>query len=157
MTTTTHTDCVPYSSLKAAHESPPLDALWNRAQRLLACIDTWRQRLHLLTKPVSELDEAEFGNSATVRLSHLIVEILIFRALHRRLFQAVPAGENPPEPIATIFESCYTSASAALGIVSRISAKHFASFWPACKSISGLLCYISAWLLRSKKYQILHV
>lgn len=148
-----------YSTLKATREPSTLDALWDRAQHVLTRIDTWRQRLHLLAKPVSELNECEFANVSTAKLSHLIVQILIFRVLHRRLFQAVPVGENPSEPIATIFERCHASASAVTELVSCMSAKHFASFWPTCKSLCFRVVDVisqGAWVYEAKdtKYSI---
>jgi hypothetical protein len=92
----------------------------------------------LLSKPASDLDEHEFEHGAALRLSHLTLEILIFRALLRPLiFQAVTPPESSREPISTIFENSYTCAKVATEIVSSLQAKHFASFWPPCEFTAG--------------------
>ena len=92
--------------------------------------------MSLLSTPVSELTDEDFERSANLRLSHLTLEILIFRAILRPLFgQAVAAAENAGEPVSMIFENCYTCAKVATEVISSLHAKHFAKFWPPRKFI----------------------
>lgn len=122
------------SSVRANSESLALTALLNRAQPLRTRIESWRQTLPLLSTPVSELGEDDFDNGAALRLSHLTLEIMIFRALLRPLaYDAAASAERCQEPISTIFENCYVCANVATDIVSSLRAKHFASFWPHCE------------------------
>uniref|UniRef100_A0A093UYT5 Transcriptional activator protein DAL81 n=1 Tax=Talaromyces marneffei PM1 TaxID=1077442 RepID=A0A093UYT5_TALMA len=96
-----------FYTLKAVRSSSTLSELLNRAQPLRARIENWRQSLPLLWKLASELDEREFEDGASLRLSHLTLEILIFRALLRPLFhQAVSASEVSQDPIFKIFDNC---------------------------------------------------
>ncbi|KEY71702.1 hypothetical protein S7711_02931 [Stachybotrys chartarum IBT 7711] len=135
-----------FYTLRASRESLTLGALLNRAQPLRTRIETWRQTLSFLSKPASELTEEEFEKGAALRLSHLTLEILIFRALLRPLLpHAIPAAENSKEPISTIFENCFTCAKVATEIVSSLRAKHFANFWPHYTRYQ--LCYISTFVL----------
>lgn len=122
------------SSVRANSESLTLTALLSRAQGLRTRIESWRQTLPFLSTPVLELCEDDFENGAVLRLQHLTLEILIFRALLRPLSNdVVPASEKCQEPISTIYENCHVCASVATEIVSSLRAKHFASFWPHCK------------------------
>lgn len=96
----------------------------------------------LLMKPISDLTEDEFEDGTSLRLSHLTLEILIFRALLRPLhYSAITPAEASQEPISTIFENCYTGAKVACEVVSSLSSKHFTSFWYPCtrpaESIQG--------------------
>ncbi|KAJ9136740.1 Fungal specific transcription factor domain protein [Pleurostoma richardsiae] len=135
-----------FYTLRANREPLTLSALLSRAQPLRTRIESWRQTLPLLSKPASDLDEHEFEHGAALRLSHLTLEILIFRALLRPLiFQAVTPPESSREPISTIFENSYTCAKVATEIVSSLQAKHFASFWPPY--VRYQLCYVSVFLL----------
>ncbi|EEA22480.1 conserved hypothetical protein [Talaromyces marneffei ATCC 18224] len=119
-----------FYTLKAVRSSSTLSELLNRAQPLRARIENWRQSLPLLWKLASELDEREFEDGASLRLSHLTLEILIFRALLRPLFhQAVSASEVSQDPIFKIFDNCFTCAKVGTEIVSALKAKHFAIFW----------------------------
>ena len=129
-----------YSSVRAHWESPTLEALLARAQPLRTRIEGWRQTLPLLSTSVSELSEIDFDNGAALRLSHLTLEIMIFRALLRPLtYDAVSAPERCQELISTIFENCYVCANVATEIVSSLRAKHFTSFWPHCKNFPFFL------------------
>ena len=122
------------SSVRALSESPALPFLLSRAQRLRTRIEKWRQTLPFLSTPVLELDEQDFENGAVLRLQHLTLEILIFRALLRPLDNdQVTPSEKCQEPISTIYENCHVCASVATEIVSLLRAKHFASFWPHCE------------------------
>lgn len=122
-----------FYTLRAVRESLSLTALLSRAQPLRTRIECWRQTLPFLSKPTSELTEEEFDHGAALRLAHLTVEILIFRALLRPLLShTVSAVNSSREPISTIFENCFTCAKVATEIVSSLRAKHFASFWPHC-------------------------
>lgn len=122
-----------FYSLRAVRESRSLTALLNRAQPLRTRIEGWRQTLPFLSKPASDLTEEEFESGAGLRLAHLTVEILIFRALLRPLLShAVSPSDGLREPISTIFDNCYTCAKVATEIISSLRAKHFASFWPHC-------------------------
>lgn len=139
-----------YSTLKAVRDSSSLPALLRRAKPLRTRIERWRQSLPLLSKAASDLTEDELEQSAALRLSHLTLEILIFRALLRPLvYQAMPASEQSREPDSTIFENCYTCAKVGTELVSALKAKHFASFWSPCKfslqqsHISALYIYDS--------------
>ncbi|KAF7560280.1 hypothetical protein G7046_g3861 [Stylonectria norvegica] len=135
-----------FYTLKAVHKSSSLSALLNRAQPLRSRIETWRQTLPLLSKATSALTEEEFKNGVALRLSHLTLETLIFRALLRPLFyQAVPADEASREPISTIFENSYACAKLGTDIVSTLQAKHFASFWHPY--VRFQLCYFSGFIL----------
>jgi hypothetical protein len=125
------------STLKAIRESPSLSVLLNRAQPLRSRIESWRQTLPLLSKLASELSEEEFEDGAALRMSHLTLETLIFRALLRPLVSRdITAVENTREPISTIFENCYTCAKVGTDIVSALRAKHIASFWHPCEFIT---------------------
>ncbi len=120
--------------MKAVRESASLGALLNRAQPLRIRIEGWRQSLPLLSKVVSELNEDEFEDGAALRLSHLTLETLIFRALLRPLsYQAMWAADTTQEPITTIFENCYTCAKVGADIVAALKAKHFSRFWHPCR------------------------
>lgn len=122
------------STLRATLESPDLSSYLSRAQPLRARIEKWRQSLPLLSKPTSEMSSDEFDDGASLRLSHLTLEILIFRALLRPLSQRnLAQGESEREPVTTIFENCYACAKIAVEIVSSLRAKHFATFWAHCK------------------------
>lgn len=137
-----------FYTLKATSESLPLSALLARAQPLRARIESWRQTLPILSKPASDLDAEELERGAALRLSHLTLEILIFRALLRPLFYQ--AGQQPPaessrDPIAAIFENGFTCAKVASEIVSSLQAKHFAGFWPPY--VRYQLCYVSTFIL----------
>ncbi|OIW31070.1 hypothetical protein CONLIGDRAFT_679807 [Coniochaeta ligniaria NRRL 30616] len=137
-----------FYSLKATSESLTLSALLARAQPLRARIESWRQTLPILSKPASELDAEEFEHGAALRLSHLTLEILIFRALLRPLFYQPgqqPSAENSREPVAAIVENGYTCAKVASDIVSSLQARHFASFWPPY--VRYQLCYVSTFIL----------
>jgi len=140
---TRHANLQPSSTLKATSESLTLSALLARAQPLRARIESWRQTLPILSKPASELDAEEFEHGAGLRLSHLALEILIFRALLRPLFyqaaQQQPPSDNPREPVAAIFENGYMCAKVASDIVSSLQARHFASFWPPCEFLHHLV------------------
>ena len=72
---------------------------------------------------------------ASLRLAHLTLEILIFRALLRPLmYNAVPVDRGAvPEPASTIHDNCYTCAKAGMEIVGAMKGKHFSTFWPSCK------------------------
>jgi hypothetical protein len=121
------------SSVRANSESLALTALLGRAQRLRTRIESWRQMLPFLSTPVLELNEQDFENGAILRLQHLTLEILIFRALLRPLSNdQVSPSDKCQEPISTIYENCHVCASVATEIVSLLRAKHFASFWPHC-------------------------
>ncbi|CAK7238435.1 hypothetical protein SEUCBS140593_010685 [Sporothrix eucalyptigena] len=135
-------------TLKETRRAPPaLEALLVRAQPLRTRIERWRQTLPLLTKPASDLTEAEFeAGGAALRLSHLTLELLIFRALLRPLtVQAVAPADSACEPISTIFDNGYTCANAVAGMVASLQAKHFATFWRPC--VRHQLCYVSTFLL----------
>ncbi|KAB5562894.1 fungal-specific transcription factor domain protein, partial [Coniochaeta sp. 2T2.1] len=137
-----------FYTLRATSESLSLTALLARAQPLRARIESWRQTLPILSKPASELDAEEFEHGAALRLSHLTLEILIFRALLRPLFYQhgqQPPADNPREPVAAIFENGYTCAKVASDIVSSLQARHFASFWPPY--VRYQLCYVSTFVL----------
>lgn len=124
--------------MRANSESLALTALLNRAQPLRTRIESWRQTLPLLSTPVSELSEDDFDNGAALRLSHLTLEIMIFRALLRPLsYDPATSAEMCQEPVSTIFENCYVCANVATDIVSALRAKHFASFWPHCECTLG--------------------
>ncbi|OAA60075.1 fungal specific transcription factor domain protein [Cordyceps fumosorosea ARSEF 2679] len=93
-------------------ESLALAALLSKAQRLRTRIESWRQTLPFLSKSVLELDEQEFENGAPLRLQHLTLEILIFRALLRPLSnEQVSTSDKCREPISTIYENCHVCAS----------------------------------------------
>jgi len=124
------------SSVRANAESLALTTLLSRAQRLRTRIETWRLTLPFLSTPVLELNEQDFENGAILRLQHLTLEILIFRALLRPLSNdQVSPAEKCQEPISTIYENCHVCASVATEIVSLLRAKHFTTFWPHCKSL----------------------
>jgi hypothetical protein len=90
--------------------------------------------LPLLSKPAADLTEDEFEDGATLRLSHLTLEMLIFRGLLRPLHsQAITPEDATQEPISTIFENCYTCAIVAAEIVAALRSKHFMSFWSPYK------------------------
>jgi hypothetical protein len=123
-----------FYSVRANSETVDLVTLLARAQPLRARIESWRQTLPLLSTPVSELREEHFDNGAALRLSHLTLEIMIFRALLRPLaYDAETSPERCREPYSTIFENCYVCANVATEMVSSLTAKHFAKFWPHCK------------------------
>ncbi|KAH8886085.1 hypothetical protein GQ53DRAFT_728289 [Thozetella sp. PMI_491] len=133
-------------TLKAVRQCSSLSALLSRAQPLRTRIERWRQTLPLLSKPASELSEEEFDGGAALRLAHLTLETLIFRALLRPLFfQALSTEEAHREPVSTIFENCHTCAKAGVEIVSALRAKHFTSFWHPY--VRYQLCYISGFIL----------
>ncbi|SPN97349.1 uncharacterized protein DNG_00863 [Cephalotrichum gorgonifer] len=135
-----------FYSIRAHWESPTLNSLLSRAQPLRARIESWRQTLPLLSTRISELSEDDFDNGAALRLSHLTLEIMIFRALLRPLaYDAESVPERCQEPISTIFENCYICASVATEIVSSLRSKHFASFWPHYTRFQ--LCYVSTFIL----------
>ncbi|KAH7325620.1 fungal-specific transcription factor domain-containing protein [Stachybotrys elegans] len=137
-----------FYTLKANRETLDLSGLLSRAQPLRTRIEAWRQTLPLLSKPVSELSAMEFEQGAALRLSHLTLEILIFRALLRPLLShTVSLSEGAREPISTIFENCYTCAKVATEIVSSLRAKHFARFWLHYTRYQ--LCYVSTFILLS--------
>lgn len=113
-----------------------LSALLSRAQPLRMRIEIWRQTLSLLSKPTSDLTESEFEQGATLRLSHLTLELLIFRALMRPLaYRTMVPADSGREPISTIFDNGYTCAKAFAGMVSSLQAKNFTNFWPTCKPV----------------------
>lgn len=126
------------SSIRALRANHTLSTLLQRAQPLRTRIEEWRQRLPLLTKPVSELTEEEFEVGAALRLSHLTVEILIFRSLLRPLRPSLAHGDFQG-PVATIFKNCYTCSKVGTDIVSALNTKHFASYWPPCKSNAKII------------------
>lgn len=131
-----------FYTLRAVRGSPSLPTLLNRAQPLRTRIEAWRQTLPFLSKPASELTEEEFEKGAGLRLAHLTVEILIFRALLRPLLShAVSPTDCTREPISTILENCFTCAKVATEMVSSLRAKHFAAFWPHCEFM--LLVYLN--------------
>ncbi|ATY66976.1 fungal specific transcription factor domain [Cordyceps militaris] len=135
-----------YSVRANYSESLTLTALLSRAQRLRTRIESWRQTLPFLSKPVLELNEQDFENGAILRLQHLTLEMLIFRALLRPLSNdQVSSLEKCQEPISTIYENCHVCASIATEMVSMLRAKHFASFWPHYTRYQ--LCYVSTLLL----------
>lgn len=124
-----------YSTLRANRVTVPLSTLLGRAQPLRSRIQNWRRLLPLLSKPASDLTEDEFEETASLRLSHLTVEILIFRALLRPLHvHAMSTNEALQEPVSTIFDNCFTCARVATDIVASLRSKHFTSFWSPCKS-----------------------
>ncbi|KAL1904358.1 hypothetical protein Sste5344_009918 [Sporothrix stenoceras] len=119
------------------------------AQPLRTRIDSWRQTLPLLSKPASDLTDVEFENGVALRLSHLTLELLIFRALLRPLtiqaINAIPPTDSSREPISAIFDNGYNCAKAVAGMVSSLQAKHFANFWPLY--VRHQLCYVAPFLL----------
>lgn len=122
-----------FYSVRANSESVSLATLLARAQPLRSRIESWRQTLTLLSTPVSELGGDDFDNGAALRLSHLTLEVMIFRALLRPLaYDAGASAERSQEPYSTIFENCYICANVATDMVSSLTVKHFARFWPHC-------------------------
>ncbi|KAH8168720.1 fungal specific transcription factor domain-containing protein [Sarocladium implicatum] len=135
-----------FYSVRANLETLALPSLLSRAQRLRTRIESWRQTLPFLSRPVLELDEQDFEKGAVLRLQHLTLEILIFRALLRPLDNdQVSQAEKCDEPISTIYENCHVCANVATEIVSLLRAKHFASFWPHYTRYQ--LCYVSTLIL----------
>lgn len=126
-----------------------MSSLLALAQPLRNRIDRWRQTLPLLSKPASDLTEAEFETGVALRLSHLALELLIFRALLRPLtIQAQASHHEQNEPtsaVLAIFDNGYTCAKAVAGLVSSLQAKHFANFWPLYTRHQ--LCYVAPFLL----------
>jgi hypothetical protein len=124
----------PFSTLKRVRECSSLSTILNRAQPLRTRIESWRQSVPLLSKQTSDLNEEDLEAGAALRLSHLTLETLIFRALLRPLFyQAISAVEANQEPISTIFDNCYACAKLGTELVSSFQAKHFSNFWAPCE------------------------
>lgn len=118
------------STLRANREAVSLSMLLFRAQPLRARIQGWRQTHPLLRKPVADLTEDEFAECIPLRLSHLTLEILIFRALLRPLHPAAMSSlDASQEPISTIFENCYKCAKVTAEVVASLDARHFDCFW----------------------------
>lgn len=123
-----------FYSVRANSETVGLATLIARAQPLRARIESWRQTLPLLSMPLSELREEHLDNGAALRFSHLTLETMIFRALLRPLsYDADTSSERCREPYSTIFETYYVCAKVAPDMVSSLTAKYFAKFWPHCK------------------------
>lgn len=106
----------------------------DRALHLRKRIEHWRHTLPLLSIPVSEISIEQLEMCACLRLSHIVVEILIFRALLRPLIHRV---ECPPEsllePLPTIFETCYVCAKGGVDLISSMTAQQFVNFYPSCE------------------------
>lgn len=138
-----------FYTLQSTRRSSSLSILLSRAQPLRARIESWRQTLPLLSKPTAELTEDDLVIGASLRLAHLTLEILIFRALLRPLMHDVIPIENGvvPEPVATIHENCYACAKSGMEIVGSMKGKHFSTFWPSY--VRYQLCYISNFVLLS--------
>ncbi|KAJ5586924.1 uncharacterized protein N7459_002689 [Penicillium hispanicum] len=135
-----------FYTLKASRRPSTLSELLIRAQPLRKRIETWRQSLPMLSKSVSDLNTEELEMGAFLRLSHIVVEILIFRALLRPLIHRSECpAENFVEPLPTIFGNCYICAKAGTDLVSSLTAKHFASFWPSYARYQ--VCYLSTFIL----------
>ncbi|CAK7221019.1 hypothetical protein SBRCBS47491_004384 [Sporothrix bragantina] len=138
------------STLRGTRGEPPtLSSLLALAQPLRTRIDSWRQTLPLLSKSASDLTDVEFENGVALRLSHLTLELLIFRALLRPLtiqaIRAISPSDSSREPISAIFDNGYNCANAVAGMVSSLQAKHFANFWPLY--VRHQLCYVAPFLL----------
>ncbi|EPE10945.1 fungal specific transcription factor domain protein [Ophiostoma piceae UAMH 11346] len=138
-----------FYTLRSTRKSPSLSILLTRAQPLRTRIESWRQTLPLLSKPTSELTEDDLVVGASLRLAHLTLEILIFRALLRPLMHdAVPVDHGAvPEPVSTIHDNCYACAKVGMEIVGSMKGKHFSTFWPSY--VRYQLCYISNFVLLS--------
>ncbi|KUJ13709.1 uncharacterized protein LY89DRAFT_687098 [Mollisia scopiformis] len=135
-------------TLKAARGSPSLDAILARAQSLRARIETWRQTLPVLSAKLSTLDDDDLEQCAALRLSHLTLEILIYRALLRHLsYQTISPDEGTRELVSTIFENTYICSKLGTEIISSLKPRHFANFWPQYARYQ--LCYISSLILLS--------
>ncbi|OAA58439.1 fungal specific transcription factor domain containing protein [Niveomyces insectorum RCEF 264] len=142
-----------FYTLRSVRESFSLSVLLGRAQPLRTRIESWRQTLPLLSKPAADLTEDDMVIGVALRLSHLTLEVLIFRALLRPLtHNVVPvdgsgSGAVVPEPMSTIYENCYTCAKVGMEIVAAMKGKHFSTFWPRYTRYQ--LCYISSFILLS--------
>ncbi|KAF4124834.1 GAL4 [Geosmithia morbida] len=139
-----------FYTLRANREAVSLNSLLARAQPLRARIQCWRQTHPLLLKPVCDLSEDEFADSVSLRLSHLTLEILVFRALLRPLHPgATSATDASQEPISTIFENCYMCAKVTSEVVASLQSRHFTSFWyPGYfADVRYQLCYVSTFIL----------
>lgn len=115
------------STLKAARDCHSLEAVLARAQPLRILIETWRRTLPSLSANISTLDDEDLEQYAPLRLSHLSLEILIYRALHRPLMHQTLDG-----PALMIFESSYVCSKLGLELVEALKPRHFSMFWPQC-------------------------
>ncbi|EFX00605.1 fungal specific transcription factor domain containing protein [Grosmannia clavigera kw1407] len=139
-----------FYTFRSVRESASLSVLLSRAQPLRSRIESWRQTLPLLSQPALHLSEDDLVVGASLRLAHLTLEVLIFRALLRPLLHdAVPVDEAGAvaEPMSTIYDNCYTCAKVGMEIVASMKGKHFAVFWPCY--VRYQLCYISSFILLS--------
>jgi hypothetical protein len=109
--------------------------LLERAQPLRLRIQKWRETLPSLSKGVSELSDEDLDDCADLRMSHITLEILIYRALLRPLaYRSLVPGDEQQEPVSTIFDNCHGCATVATAFVNSLKARHFAGFWSPCKS-----------------------
>lgn len=132
------------STLKASRRSSSLSGLLTRAQSLRKTIETWRHSHPLLSKPTGDLTTDETDLVASLRVSHIVVEIMIFRALLRPLVhRSEQELERLVQPLPMIFDNCYVCAIAGTEFVSSLTTRHFTSFWPSCESLSPrIICTI---------------
>ncbi|RVX71310.1 hypothetical protein B0A52_04884 [Exophiala mesophila] len=135
-----------FYTLKAIRQTSSLTSLLDRAKPLRKRMETWMKGQSVLSKATSDLNDDDLEKSAPLRLSHITLEILIYRALLRPLsYGALQSAEQNREPTSFIFENCYACAKVAVEFVAALNAKHFSNYWHPHARYQ--LCYISTFIL----------
>jgi hypothetical protein len=84
---------------------------------------------------MSSMDDEDLEGFAALRLSYLTIEILIYRALLRPLvYESIPPNEEVHGPALSILENSSICAQLGTELVKSLKPRHFALFWPPCKS-----------------------
>jgi hypothetical protein len=118
------------SSAKAICEANILPEILARVQPLKTRLKEWGDRVFV--DQTAELDPGEFHPCVSLRLSHMTLELLLFRALLRApIFLPTPSDDSP-QPHSTILQDSQSCAKLSVELISHLTSKHFVGFWPPC-------------------------
>jgi hypothetical protein len=122
------------STLKATRACSSLPEILSRAQPLRARLEKWKLNLPFDPPRLTSMDDEELELYASLRLSYLTLEILIYRVLLRPLMHgAWPQDEEVLSASMSILENSYICSQFGAQLVGSLKSRHFAVFWMPCK------------------------
>lgn len=86
----------------------------------------------VFTNQTADEDADGFHPCVYLRLSHMTLELLLFRALLRAVAFPSAPSVDPTQAYSAIFQESQSCAKLGVELVSRLASKDFVHFWPPC-------------------------
>lgn len=119
-----------YSTVKAVYDANAFPKVLARVRPLKMRLKEWEDRI--LANPTTNEATDESHPCVYLRLSHMTLELLLFRAFLRALTLPAEPDVDHSQTYSAILQESQACAEMVVELISRLGSKDFVHFWPPC-------------------------